>query len=36
MLPGSTVTAIGLNPISFATMSEKLLSTPPESATIAL
>ena len=35
MVPGSTVIAIGLKPNFFAKISEKLLSTPPESATTA-
>ena len=35
MFPGFTVIARGLNPIIFAIISEKLLSTPPERATTA-
>ena len=35
MSPGFTVTARGLNPIIFAIIREKLLSTPPDRATTA-
>ena len=35
IVPGSIVIAIGLNPRYFAKINEKLLSTPPDSATTA-
>ena len=35
IVPGSIVTAVGLNPRYFAKINEKLLSTPPDRATTA-